>query len=233
MDYELNSSIEDLPAEINYDSDFEEEYKSEHQNSIMITNVSSSKKMMGNSEPYEKITLKTVSSSGTSLQNPQKALNRLQIENGELRNQLKSLNIRLNEVLDLSKNKVYKAPDTSTREEGIRKQAETKDKQTKLYEIEYQRLKSRLEQLQDGKYILGLKNTIKEKENAIKDYERNLKPTYAEQKKTAKALHKMYGEGISEDVKEINDLMEESNRIREQVNSLEAKMERDHEAYEH
>ncbi|CAG9328122.1 unnamed protein product [Blepharisma stoltei] len=243
---EYDSSIEDLPQEESidecYESDFEKEADSLVKNSSITTPIGAQKSFitqqnwpgvsLNSKISSTKVNYQTVSSSATSLENPQKVIARLQKENASLRNQLKELNLRLNEVLDISKKKILKAPDTATREEGIRKQADTKDKQVRVYENEYNRLKARLEQLHDTNYAVQLKYSIKEKEEKVKDFEKQFKILSAEQKNRAKLLNKVYGDGLPDDMKELNEVMEESNHLREQVNELEAKLEKSHEGYE-
>ncbi|CAG9322890.1 unnamed protein product [Blepharisma stoltei] len=238
--YENNSDLEEIQEygnkeKENYESDFEEDLDESFPKTNSKTPDPLHQVVKSNQYIPYKEAEDTSSIAPSIMDTPlraQKYLSRLNKENIELRSQLKNLNRKLNEVLEISKKKP-RARSTSVNREHVRhEQLNIKDKQVKIYENEWKKLKSRLEKIQGTDYTKQLKDEISQKETQIKELEKKVKSMKLKQNDRGKHLNKLEDD-LPDHVKSANEASSEKNRLTELVRDLEQKLEKSHEEYEH
>mmetsp|Transcript_7406 Transcript_7406/g.13812 ORF Transcript_7406/g.13812 Transcript_7406/m.13812 type:complete len:496 (+) Transcript_7406:236-1723(+) len=135
-------------------------------------------------------------------------IKRLQAENLELRNQLKSLNSRINEVLE--KPIKHKRPQSHEQVRARGEQLKTAEKQLKTYQLEYQKVKARYTKAVEYEYIDTLMKEVEFKQLRIRDLDSKLKLNAVGKRGREKVMDKLLVQGDAPElVKKINELSAE------------------------
>ncbi|CAG9312967.1 unnamed protein product [Blepharisma stoltei] len=133
----------------------------------------------------------------------------LQRENVKLRDKLKNLSQRLNDLIEITQKnrakKKVKKIDTS------RGELETAMKKVEVYEKQWKKLSKRIEELKDPDYERNLKNEIENDEIHLQELENNVRKGEVSQRKRGKVLKGVLSTGETEDMyKMYNELVTES-----------------------
>ncbi|CAG9325184.1 unnamed protein product [Blepharisma stoltei] len=157
----------------------------------------------------------------------------LEKENLMLKNQLKAINANLDDALEKLKKKIVVRSSSIIRHRSKAEQMSIIEKQLNYYEAESNKLQKRIRKLRNVDYKENLKEEIKEKERILKNYEKQLKVKYEEQKERGAVLIKKEQEIEPKEVTEYNELLIEEKKLKLQFENLEEKMEKDNDYYEH
>jgi hypothetical protein len=146
--------------------------------------------------------------------------------NAELRSQLRSLNAKLNDIIE---NSPKRRPPSSVTGKARAKteQLRIAEKQVEMYRQEAEVVKARLEQLMAPAYGLELKNEIKQKEERIKRLTRAINAKQKRRKPRERDLERLLVRQEAPDsVKQANDLTHNLTVYTEKVRELEREAER-------
>ncbi|CAG9318420.1 unnamed protein product [Blepharisma stoltei] len=145
---------------------------------------------------------------------------RLQRENVQLRNRLKDLSQRLNDIIEITQRKRSKK--RGRKVDTSKEELETATKKLQLYEKQWKKLSDRTESLKDPEYERILKADIENDEAVLQKLENNVKKGEASQKKRGKALGGVLSTGETEDMYKLyNELITESTIYSKKLKKIE------------
>lgn len=152
-------------------------------------------------------------------------MKQLQTENLELRNQLKALNSRINDILErpIKRNR----PDTSENQRGKAEQLRIAEQKLKVYQQEHLKVKVRHAKAIEANYIDSLTKEVDFKASRIHDLESKLKITAGKRKGREKTMEKLLVQGDEPELlRRIHELTAECHLYAAKVEEVQAEAKR-------